>query len=376
MRERYTRREFVSLGSLALASTALTGCAVRARPAAERRLLYVAVPGIRNYTEWGGVGLLVYDIDDGYRLLRRIPTQRAAPGEAIENVKGICASAATGRVYVSTIRRLFAFDLRTDAPLWERAYDGGCDRMSVTPDGATIYLPSLEGPFWSVVDAATGDVRSRVVLDSGAHNTICGPSGAAAYLAGLRSPLLPVVDVRTGAVVRRVGPFGNVIRPFTVDGSESRAYVNVNDLLGFEVGDLRTGQVLHRVEVPGFAKGPVKRHGCPSHGVGLTPDEREVWLCDGANSRVHVFDATTSPPRLTHSIGLRDQPGWVTFTLDGRHAIPSTGEIVDTRDKRIVATLADESGRPVQSEKVVEVVVSGDRPVRVGDQFGIGRRRA
>ena len=45
-----------------------------AQDVAERRLLYVASPGIRNYVEWGGKGVLVYDIDDGHRLLRRIPS--------------------------------------------------------------------------------------------------------------------------------------------------------------------------------------------------------------------------------------------------------------------------------------------------------------
>jgi hypothetical protein len=40
-----------------------------------------------------------------------------------------------------------------------------------------------------------------------------------------------------------------------------------------------------------------------------------------------------------------------------------------------VATLTDEEGRAVQSEKVVEVVFAAGRPVRTGDQFGIGRRR-
>jgi len=54
--------------------------------------------------------------------------------------------------------------------------------------------------------------------------------------------------------------------------------VNVNELLGFEVGDLKTGKMLHRVEIAGFEKGPVKRHGCPSHGIGLTPDEKELWV--------------------------------------------------------------------------------------------------
>ncbi|AHG88943.1 hypothetical protein J421_1406 [Gemmatirosa kalamazoonensis] len=360
------RREFVTLGSLALAAHLLR--------ADERSLLYVAVPGIRNYTEWGGVGLLVYDIADGFRLLRRIPAPILGKGGSVENVKGICASAAAGRVYVSTITRLLAYDLRTDRLLWNREYERGCDRMAITPDGSAIWLPSLEGPFWSVLDAVTGDVLARIDTNSGAHNTICGAAGARAYLAGLGSTSLRVADTRTRAVVSQVGPFGGVIRPFTVDGAERRCYVNVNDLLGFEIGDLETGKVLHRVEVPGFAKGPVKRHGCPSHGVGLTPDEREIWLCDGANSRVHVFDATVSPPRLVQSIVVRDQPGWITFTLDGRLALASTGEIVDTRTKRIVHALSDEQGLPVASEKVVEVVFRGRDPVRTGDQFGVGRR--
>ncbi len=313
-------------------------------------------------------------MDDHFRLVRRIPTMRLAAEESAENVKGICANAATGRVYVSTLRRLLCVDLATDALLWSRAYNGGCDRMSITPDGRTIFLPTLEGPYWFVIDASTGDEITRIVRDSGAHNTICSQDGEYAYLAGLRSRTLGVVDVRTRAVVSEVGPFGNVIRPFTVNGSNTRCYVNVNDLLGFEIGDIRTGKVLRRVEVPGFKAGPVKRHGCPSHGIGLVPDERELWLCDGANSRLHVFDMTESAPRLTHSIAVRDQPGWITFTVDGRFAIPSTGEIIDVRSKRITASLADENGRPVQSEKLLEIDFRDSRPLRTGDQFGIGRR--
>ena len=61
---------------------------------------------------------------------------------------------------------------------------------------------------------------------------------------------------------------------------------------------------------------------------------------------------------------MRDQPGWITFSLDGRHAYPSTGEIIDIASRRVVATLTDETGRAVQSEKVVEIVFTGDRPSR------------
>ena len=38
---------------------------------AERHFLYVVEPGIRNYVSYGGVGILVYDIDQGYTFVRR-----------------------------------------------------------------------------------------------------------------------------------------------------------------------------------------------------------------------------------------------------------------------------------------------------------------
>jgi hypothetical protein len=341
----------------------------------ERHLLYVAVPGIRNYVEYGGIGIIVYDIDNAYKFIKRIPTWDVPSGEMPENVKGIAASAKTGRIYVSTTKRLGCFDLTSDKKLWEKAYDGGCDRMAISPDGRTLYVPSLEGPHWNVVDALSGDVIAKIEPQSGAHNTIYGHDGLHAYLAGLKSRLLSVADTNKHTVVKRIGPFSEVIRPFTINGSETLCFVNVNELLGFEVGDLKTGKMLHRVEVAGFQKGPTKRHGCPSHGIGLTPDEKELWLTDAANSSLHFFDATTMPPKQMTSIKLRDQPGWVTFTIDGRHAYPSTGDVIDTRTKRIVATLEDEAGRHVQSEKLLEIVFAGGKPVRGGDQFGIGQKR-
>src|SRR5262245_14301192 len=121
-----------------------------ALPAAakERRLLYVASPGIRNYVERGGVGILVFDIDAGYKFVRRIPTLPVEAGKPAENVKGIAASARSGRVYITTPQRVVAIDLRTDKLLWNRTYEGGCDRMAIGPDGKVLYVPSFEGPHW------------------------------------------------------------------------------------------------------------------------------------------------------------------------------------------------------------------------------------
>jgi len=363
------------LGVLACGTQPIRGARAPENPAAEKRLLYVASPGVRNYLEHGGHGILVYEIDRGHAFVKRIPTGGVDEKGQPLNVKGICANAATGRLYVSTLRHLLCLDLTTDRLLWEHTYEDGCDRMSIAPDGRVIYLPTLEKDHWKVVDALSGDEIRRIKTDSGAHNTVYGADGRFVYCAGLRSPILNVAETGGHTIVRTVGPFTNVIRPFTVNGSQTLCFVNVNDLLGFEIGDLNSGRMLHRVEVQGFEKGAVKRHGCPSHGIGLTPDEKEIWLTDGANSRIHIFDATVMPPRQIESILLRDQPGWITFSIDGTLAYPSTGDVIDTRTRKIVATLADEEGRPVQSEKLLEIDFQGGRPVRTGDQFGVGRKR-
>jgi len=341
----------------------------------DQHFLYVASPGIRNYVEYGGIGILVFDMNQGHRFVKRIPTFDVAPGAQPENVKGIAAHAKTRRLYITTPKRVAAFDLTTERLVWNREYEGGCDRLAISPDGKLLYVPSFEGPHWHAIDAKSGDVVATIVTKSGAHNTIYGADGKRVYLAGLRSPILSIANPKTHKIVGGVGPFSNSVRPFTVNGKQTLCFVNVNDLLGFEVGDIKTGKMLHRVEVAGYDKGTVKRHGCPSHGVGLTPDEKEIWLADGANSRMHVFDATVMPPKQVASIALRDQPGWITFSMDGRYGYPSTGEVIDVKTKQIVATLEDETGRAVQSEKVVEVIFDGEKISRTGDQFGVGRRR-
>jgi hypothetical protein len=72
-----------------------------------------------------------------------------------------------------------------------------------------------------------------------------------------------------------------------VNGSNTLAFVNTNGLLGFEVGDLRNGNKLCQVHVHGYQEGPVKRPGSPSHGIALTPNEKELWLADCANNAIH-----------------------------------------------------------------------------------------
>src|SRR5262249_12853467 len=158
-----TRKNLVRVLLGFLGTVLLQAAAGAAEPGGggERHYLYVAAPGIRNYLEFGGARILIFDMDHEHAFVRR-PERPGRPEEKPENIKGICASAATLKLYFSTPTKLYCLDLKTEKPLWEKELPGGCDRMALTPDGKLLYVPSFEGPHWNVVDGATGDVIARI----------------------------------------------------------------------------------------------------------------------------------------------------------------------------------------------------------------------
>jgi len=234
-----------------------------------------------------------------------------------------------------------------------------------------MYLPSFENGFWNVVYCVTADVINTIDVYKRAHNTIYGPAGKYVYLDDIASPLLYVADATKHELVNKIGPFDNFVRPFTINGKETLAYVTVDSLLGFEVGDLITGKKMAHVEVEGWETGPVRRHGNPSHGIALTPDEKEIWLADGYNMRLHVFSAASPYQQLT-TIPLSDMPGWISFSIDGKYVYPSSGEVIEANTRKIITRLQDEFHDNVASEKMVEIDLADNKAVKAGNQFGIG----
>lgn len=330
---------------------------------AGRRLLYVGVPGSDNDAA-GPLGILVFDIDNNHKLIRRIPAAPAASvggkiGEA-DRVTGIVDDAKRRRLYLSTTRGLTAFDLSTDRVLWEATYAGGCcDRLDISPDGATIYAPALGSPKWHAIDAADGRLRATIDVQGFPRQTTFSRDGSRVFLAAWQSSLIWAADAKTHRVIREVGAFGASVCPFTVNGKGSLAFVNVDGLVGFEVADLQTGAVLDRVIVPDSDADAWGRYECPSHGIALTRDERELWVADGVANRLHVFDATTYPPVPSRTIALTAQPRWVALSADDRYVYPSTGDVVDAATGKIAAVLEDGQGAVVHSQAMVEIAHTG-----------------
>src|SRR4051812_16020470 len=81
---------------------------VQGQEAAKKQqpLLYVVEPGIRNYVQYGGAGILVFDADHGHKFVKRIATP-ASQVKSPENIKGVCACAATKKLYFTTLTTLY-----------------------------------------------------------------------------------------------------------------------------------------------------------------------------------------------------------------------------------------------------------------------------
>jgi len=356
----------MALAALLLCAVLFTSTVV----AAEQHLLYVTVPDGAGGSK--GHGIYIFDIENGHKFVRAIDIPDMG------GTRGVCASPVTDKLYYAHGNTSLAcLDLVTEKKLWENVYpksEGGCDRIQITPDGKKLYVPSgwwSTDPYNKVVDAATGKLITKIhVSDAGGcHNTIMSLDGKRAYCASTKYDMLTVVDTETDKIVKRMGPFMAMIWPHTVNGTQTLNFVNTDHIVGFEIGDTRTGEKLHTVRVKGMED---QRRRC--HGIGLTPDETEVWLVDQNEKRLYVFDATVMPPVEKQYIDVSAKThGWITFSMDGRFAYPDTGDVIDPKTKKIIGTLEDADGNRVMSSKFVEIHFRDGDPVRVGQQMGMGR---
>lgn len=347
--------------SLLIALAATVGVIGQPIPQALRpnvgRFLYVAVPGtdadVENHDR---VSILLFDIDNGHKFVRRIsPWAKAAP-RLPEQVRGIASHVATNRLYLTTVERLAAIDLTTERVVWEKSYEGHCcDRLDVSPDGKTIYAPAFGKPVWYVINAVNGDLVTTIGVTGFPRQTIYSRDGRHAYLAAWESRVLSVVDTSRHRVVREVGPFSDSVCPFTINSRETLAFANVDGLVGFEVGDLHSGLVLDRVVVEDSNVDALEKYECPSHGIAITHDGRELWIADGVDNRLRIFDATTYPPVLAQTMDAAGKPRWIGFSRDAVYAYPSNGEVIERAARKVVTRLVDEHGALVQSERMIEV---------------------
>lgn len=332
--------------------------------------------------------MYVFDMDHGQQLVKTVSLP-------IQDPRGVVANPNTGMLYVSHggtggvngPGSLLKYNLLTNSVVWNINFASGVDSMGITPDGQTIYLSdgdqNTDGK-WYVLDANTGAIKTTVITASGAHNAQVSLDGKHVYLGSVKSNYLFDVDTTTNKAVQTIGPLQGPVRPFTFNSTQTVAYINETALIGFQVASITTGKVLYTVQPQGF--NTVGSYTAFSHGVSMSPDERELYLMDAPNDYVHVYDITgvpASPPKQVADIKLSpitpmqaecqydcQTEGWVQHSLDGRFVyVADSGDVIDTATRRIVATLS-----PLTNSRIsLEVDWSNGTTVAASTRTSIGR---
>jgi len=353
------------------------------KPAPAKELIYVTLPGtLEGGWDQNGNGIVVLDASHNYSFVKRIPTWFVPASLFPMQVSGVDASPATQMIYVAARGRLCAIDLATEKMAWDQAYDGnGFERPQVAPDGSFMYVGSNLKDYWYVVNPATGELITKVhsPKSGDAHNLNLSHDGKIAFMAP-NGPVMGIADTTTNTLLRTI-TFPDHIRVFVLNHDDSLIYSNLNNLLGFVIVDVKSGKIIQKVEVQGygwpgnwFPKHPPIPHGCPSHGIALTNDETELWLDDGLNNLIHIFDNTQMPPKEIGTIKTTGGAYWITMGLDGKRAYVSSGDVIDVKTHQIIGVLKDEYGRTMRSEKLLDMLFVNGKLTRVSNQFGNGLR--
>jgi hypothetical protein len=336
------------------------------------RTLYVV-----NQSSGTRGSISVYDIDRGHNLLRTIPTV-----SNVDDVRGVVVSAATGKLYVayrtrSGVGMIYSLSIYDDAVLWNRVIDPGVDRLSIHPNGRLLYVPTGEGgsaDYINVLDADSGDAIRKVYFSNRSHDTqfpLSGPLFQETKATDGSGHYLYSVDPGSYAV-SRIGPYSGILGPYAVDGMSRHAVSNVTGLWGMQVADIKTGQIVsanipeHPTGEPGLL-----------HGIGWTPDEREVWESSSySDAHIYVWSMLDPmAPKLKEQLSLRSQRGahWLTFDLKGDYAYVAPTKNSDDGTEIFNAHTHTSVGLISSSEDIFEVDFTNGRISHVGDQYGIGR---
>jgi DNA-binding beta-propeller fold protein YncE len=351
------------------------------RPRA-RHLIYVTLPGSLERPAWlNGTGIVVLDANDGYRFVKRLQTWDYAASMSPEQVSGVAASPVTNLIYVAARGRLGAIDMGTDQMVWSVTLDGKCcERPQVTPDGKIVVVGGDLQAYWYEVNAKTGALIGMLNAPESpnSHNLNLSADGKTAFMSP-NGPVMTISDVQSRKIIKTIR-FPDNIRVFVLNKDSSRIFANNNNFLGFRIADVKSGQVIKSVEVtsvdwkPKWFTTPRPRipHGCPSHGIALTPDEKEIWLSDGIFNKIHIFSNTDDPKEIATIDSTGNGPFWMTFGLDGTVAYASSGDIIDVKTHKIIGQMKDEFGHTMYSEKLLDITFDNGHAQRVSNQFANG----
>ena len=244
------------------------------------------------------------------RAARTTPT----PGPRTSPTPAVKASGDLLLVVNKTDGTLSILDAATGKVRTTVTVEAGPHEVEVLADGKSAAVSSYgtkaePGHVVSVIDLASAKVVSRIDIGPGSrpHGLKALADGRLLVTAeGTRE--IVIVDPREAKVTARIATGRDISHMVTASPDARRAYVTSLAGGSVTVIDLVTGKVVKDIPT-----------GKGAEGLDATPDGREVWVANREANTITVIDVKTLAPVFT--INATEFPIRVKFTPDGRRAV-------------------------------------------------------
>jgi YVTN family beta-propeller protein len=279
-----------------------------------------------------------------------------------EAMHGVNFSPDGARVYVSNESEatLDVFDRRSGKRIKQVPLSNRPNNIAVAKDGRIVVGIARGDGALDIIDPATLTLKKTIPVHGRLHNVYVTPDGKYVITGSIPKAVLTVIDLATEQIAWEAKMSGGV-RPMAIDtnpdGSTKRIFAQLSDLNGFAVVDFAQKKEITRIELPKPASSFETDGGratAPSHGIGVTPDNKTLWVTSIPNNAVYVY--ALDELKMTGQVALPSLklPGheaisavanWVTFTPDSKTIYISNAGLrsvtaIDTAAMRVKAVVA------------------------------------
>jgi len=266
----------------------------------------------------------------------------------IEVPHGVTFSPDGTRAYISceSENTLWATDTKTGKLLGKAALSGHPNNIAISKDGRRVFVGIVSAPgAVEVVDTASLKSVKTIAVKGGVHNAYVTRDGKYVVAGSIVGKILTVIDAQTLQPVWEL-PFEAGVRPIAFetgnDGSTTRMFVQLSDFHGFAVVDFKTHELVTRIKLPDEPKGGTAQGGAPSHGIGVSPDGKTLWVDSALANAVFVYSLPDL--QVLGYVRTEQVPDWLAFTPDGKKLyVANSGSnsvsVIDTATRKQVAVI-------------------------------------
>ena len=259
----------------------------------------------------------------------------------IERPHGVQFAPDGSRVYISNEGEsvVNVIDQKTGQTISKIPLSGRPNNISTSKDGKKLFVAIAEEPGGLDILDLVALKRTKTVPVGRLHNVYTTPDGKYAVMGSTAQRFFAVVDATTDELAWKL-PYDKAVRPMAFernpDGSTKRVFVGLSDLHGFAVVDFAQRKEVSRVELP-HEPGGFPEIEAPSHAIGVTPDNRTLWVSSTLNNSMFAYSLPDL--KLKGRVGLPEvklaanapmprlgaSPNWLTFSPDSKMLYVSNG---------------------------------------------------